>query len=176
MLEVEFVPDDLGLDTGPLPRPIDFFVVCGHGAVAVPFDCHFLPLHVLEPLVGSTGLVVRNDLHVVNLFPLGGTNQMLRSNQLIAEEQRVTATHQDQLMPPQALEWHGNASPHHLNVLLGRQVSEVGIIHFVVLDLATHSQCAIPYRRLLSILTLNFGATISSNPYQFVVTSAEFFW
>lgn len=82
--------------------------------MSMPLHRHLFPLVVCPPQVCSSRLVMGDDLVVRGLFPLGRANEMLRRDQGIAQEQRVT---------------------HHLNVSFGGEIDEFGIVDLGVVNL-----------------------------------------
>lgn len=114
MLKVKLIPNHFRLDTTPLPAAINLFEKGGHSAVSVTLDRHVFLSDVLESLMCCARLMMRDNFLVRDFLPFYGSNEMLRGDERVAQE-------------------HGIA--HHLNVLLGREVLEFGIVDFIIVDL-----------------------------------------
>jgi hypothetical protein len=74
MFKIIFVPIHFCPDPSPHPVPTDLLIKRRDHTVSMALHRHLVPLFVCPPLMRRSRLMIRDDLFVRDLFPLGRTD------------------------------------------------------------------------------------------------------
>lgn len=82
-------PTNIGLNATKLPHAIHLAIPDSALTMRVSLESNFLHRFIHVLLVRHAHLVVPRNLGITNLHPLGGTNEVLRLQERIAQDMRV---------------------------------------------------------------------------------------